>query len=150
MLIDEKFRVGAPVDKAWQFILDPAKMGPCVPGFVSATETEPDVWDLVMKVKVGIISLKMHAHMKVVEKTPPKHMKASGDGHDTLRAGTFHQETEVDLVPVGENETEIHYTMNVRMVGKLATFGEKIMRATAGKMGGEIAENIRKAIEAKP
>ena len=148
MLIEEKFSVKAPVDKAWRFILDPAKMGPCVPGYVSAKEVEPDVWDTVMKVKVGIISLKMHAHMKTLEKDPPRHMKAAGDGHDTLRAGSFYQETVVDLVPLSEGETEIRYTMNVRMLGKLATFGEKIIRATAGKMGAEIAENIRKSIEA--
>jgi len=148
MLIEEKFQVGAPIAKAWAFILDPGKVGPCMPGFVSATEVEPDVWDAVMKVKVGIISLKMHARTKIVEKDPPKHMKAAGEGHDTLKAGTFHQETVMDLVPISENVTEIRYSMSIRIVGKLATFGEKIMRATAGKMGTEVAANIRKAIEA--
>jgi uncharacterized protein len=150
MLIEEKFQVGAPVDKAWAFILNPGKVGPCMPGFVSATEVEPDLWDAVMKVKVGIISLKMYLRTKIVEKDPPKHMKAVGDGHDLLKAGTIHQETVMDLVPIGENVTEIRYSMNVRVVGKLATFGEKIMRSTAGKMGEEVAANIRKAIEALP
>ncbi|MHC5037129.1 MAG: CoxG family protein [Planctomycetota bacterium] len=148
MIIEETFVVQAPIDRVWTFMFDPKTMGPCVPGFVSATEVEADVFDVVTKVKVGIISLKMFSRIKIVEKNPPHHMKAAGDGHDKLRAGSFHQESEVDLKILSEEETEVRYSMNVRVVGKLATFGEKIMRMTANKMGGKIVENVKAQLEA--
>lgn len=148
MLIEETFTVKAPIQRVWDFMFDPKTMGPCVPGFVSADEVEKGVFDVVNKVKVGIISLKMRSRMQIVEEEAPRHMKAVGDGKDSLKAGSFHQESTVDLKDLGEGETEVRYSMNVRVVGKLATFGEKIMRATAAKMGGQIVENVRRTLEA--
>jgi carbon monoxide dehydrogenase subunit G len=150
MQIEETFTVKAPVSKVWAFMFDPRTMGPCVPGFVSATELEPGLFDVVMKVKVGIISLKMFTKTKIVEQDEPHHMKAMGDGHDRLKAGSFHQETTVDLKELSPEETEVRYAMNVRVVGKLATFGEKIIRATASKMGGKIVAKVKESLEAKP
>lgn len=150
MRIEESFLVKAPIERVWAFMTDPVRMGPCVPGFVSAEEVAEDVFDTVMKVKVGIISLKMFSRTKVEKKEPPRYMKASGDGHDKLKAGTFHQETTVELEPADGGATEVRYAMNVRVVGKLATFGEKIMRATAAKMGGKIVENVKRSLEEAP
>ena len=147
MIIEETFTVNAPIERVWDFMSDPSTMGPCVPGFVSADEVEPDVFDTVMKVKVGIISLKMFTRMRVVEKVPPTRMKSVGDGHDRLKAGTFHQESTVDLRTLDDGGTEVKYVMNVRVVGKLATFGEKIMRATAKKTGAKMAENLKQQLE---
>lgn len=147
MIVEETFVVNAPIERVWDFMSDPNAMGPCVPGFVSAEEVEPDLFDTVMKVKVGIISLKMFSRVRVVEKIRPTRMKSVGDGHDRLKAGTFHQESTVDLRPLDGGETEVKYVMNVRVVGKLATFGEKIMRATARKMGERLAANLKQRLE---
>ncbi len=53
----------------------------------------------------------------------------------------------MDLSEADGGGTQVKYAMNVRVVGKLATFGEKIMRVTAGKMGTKIVENVKTAIE---
>ncbi len=146
MEIDERFNVPAPIAKVWDFIIDPAKMGACVPGFVSATKIDDRNYEAVVAIRIGIIKLKMKAMTKFVEFDPPRHLKTSGDGHDWLKAGQFHQDSTIDLKELSPSETEIHYTANVRVVGKLATFGEKMMRLTAGKMGEEVARNIQQAI----
>ncbi len=147
MEIDEKFTVPAPIRKVWEFIIDPGKMGPCVPGFVSAKQLDDKTYEAVVGVKVGFFKLKMKSVTKFVEFEPPRHLKTSGDGHDWLKAGQFHQDSTIDLREISPRETEVHYTANVRVVGKLATFGEKMMRMTAGKMGEEVAKNIQKAIQ---
>lgn len=146
MDIDETFTVSAPIDKVWEFIISPDTMGPCVPGFHSAERIDDTTYDAVVKVKVGIIKLKMFARTRFVEVEPPRRLKTIGEGHDRLKAGKFHQESEIELREVSENETEVHYRASVRVVGKLATFGEKMMRLTASKMGEQVAQNIRDAI----
>jgi carbon monoxide dehydrogenase subunit G len=138
--------VNAPIEKVWDFIIDPQKMGPCIPGFVSAEKIDETTYKGVAKVKVGIIKLKMYATTRFTEVDPPRRLRTEGDGHDKLKAGKFHQESTIDLTAKGESETEVHYCASIRVVGKLATFGEKIMRMTAGKMGEQIAANIRDAI----
>jgi carbon monoxide dehydrogenase subunit G len=58
-------------------------------------------------------------------------------------AGTFSQETIVDIKEVAKNETEVAYTSKVNMVGRLATFGERIMRAKVDKVGKEFTDNLQ-------
>jgi carbon monoxide dehydrogenase subunit G len=48
---------------------------------------------------------------------------------------------------LSENETEISYRSEVMVVGKLATFGERIMRAKSKDLGKEFANNVQKKLE---
>jgi carbon monoxide dehydrogenase subunit G len=64
-------------------------------------------------------------------------------------AGTFTQETIVDLKEIAGGEVEIAYSSNVSMVGRLATFGERIMRAKVNKVGAEFTQNLQKKLESQ-
>jgi carbon monoxide dehydrogenase subunit G len=44
---------------------------------------------------------------------------------------------------------EFSYRMVVNIVGKFATFGERIMRAKAKELGSIFVQNVREKIEAK-
>jgi carbon monoxide dehydrogenase subunit G len=147
MLVEQKFRVKAPIQKVWEFILDPQKIGSCVPGCERIEVTGDNVYESSVRVRVGLISLTMKSKTTVTEKDPPRHLKSVTEGQDALKAGTIHQESVVDLKEVSPNEVEVFYSANTRVVGKLATFGEKIMRATAKKLGDQLAENIRARLE---
>lgn len=147
MLVEEKFRVKAPIQKVWEFMLDPEKIGPCVPGCEKIEVVGENVYESSVKVKVGLISLTMKSKTTVTEADPPRHLKSVTEGRDALKAGTFHQESMVDLTEISENKVEVSYSANTRVVGKLATFGEKIMRVTAKKLGEQFARNIQARLE---
>ena len=63
--------------------------------------------------------------------------------------GTFSQDTTVDLTEIGENEVEVAYNSNVSMVGRLATFGERIMRAKAKSVGEEFTSNLQEKLRSR-
>ncbi|MBW2056449.1 MAG: carbon monoxide dehydrogenase subunit G [Deltaproteobacteria bacterium] len=146
MLVEERFRVKAPIQEVWDFLVDPEKIGPCVPGCEKIEVVGENVYESSVKVKVGVISLTMKSRTTLTEVDPPRHLKSVTEGRDALKAGTLYQESVVDLSEVSENEVEISYSANTRVVGKLATFGEKVMRATAKKLGEEFARNIQAGI----
>ena len=54
---------------------------------------------------------------------------------------------QMDLTEISEKEVEVFYSANTRVVGRLATFGERVMRATAKKLGEQFAQNIRAKLE---
>lgn len=147
MLVEEKFRVKAPIQKVWQFMLDPEKIAPCIPGCEKIEVVGDNVYESSVKVKVGLISLTMKSKTTITEVDPPRHLKSVTEGQDALKAGTFHQESVVDLTEISQNEVEVFYSANTRVVGKLATFGEKIMRVTSKKLGEQFAKNIQAALE---
>ena len=147
MFVEERFHVKAPIQRVWQFMLDPEKIGPCIPGCEKIEVVGDNVYESSVKVKVGLISITMKSRTTITEVDPPRHLKSVTDGQDVLKAGTYHQESVVNLTEVSENEVEVSYSANTRVVGKLATFGEKIMRATSKKLGDQFAKNIRAGLE---
>ncbi|MBA7591714.1 hypothetical protein ES708_33875 [subsurface metagenome] len=100
-------------------------------------------WEGIVKQKVGPITVKLNFTQKLTELDPPRHVKAVGLGSAVGGAGTFTQETIVDLKEIAGGEVEIAYSSNVSLVGRLATFGERIMRAKVNKIGGQFIQNLQ-------
>jgi carbon monoxide dehydrogenase subunit G len=104
-------------------------------------------YETVVKQKVGPISVKLKFTTKITEMTPPRHLKAVGRGADVTKAGTFSQETIVDLTEISKDEVEVSYSSKVSLVGRLATFGERIMRAKAKSVGEEFTKNLQEKLK---
>lgn len=143
MLIEGKFTMKAPIQKVWDFMLAPGTLASCIPGAEKMEQVDDKTWEGIVKQKVGPISVKINFTQSLTEVDPPKHVKAIGRGAAMGGAGTFSQETIVDIKEVAKNETEVAYTSKVNMVGRLATFGERIMRAKVDKVGKEFTDNLQ-------
>ncbi|MBA7682824.1 hypothetical protein ES703_91179 [subsurface metagenome] len=55
----------------------------------------------------------------------------------------------VDLKETSPGEVEVAYKSNVMIVGRLATFGERIMRAKAKKVGEELIQNLENRLKSR-
>jgi carbon monoxide dehydrogenase subunit G len=106
-------------------------------------------WEGTVKQKVGPISVKLNFTQTLTEVDPPKHIKAVGRGSAVGGAGTFSQETIVDLKEIAGGEVEVAYSSKVSMVGRLATFGERIMRAKVNKIGEEFTRNLQEKLKSQ-
>lgn len=147
MLIEERFEVNAPAQKIWNFVISPELIGPCIPGLEKIDVLDKNTYETIVKVKVGFIKLKMKTKTVITEQDPPHHMKTVSDGKDALKAGDVHQEMTVDIKEKPDNVCEISYSANVRVTGKLATFGEKIMRSTTKKLSEQFIKNLKAKLE---
>jgi carbon monoxide dehydrogenase subunit G len=147
MKIEGKFTMKAPIQKVWDFLLAPGTLASCIPGAEKMEPVDDKTWEGVVKQKVGPIGVKLSFTQALTEVDPPKHVKAVGRGSAAGGAGTFTQETIVDLKEIAGGEVEVAYSSNVSLVGRLATFGERIMRAKVNKVGEEFITNLQKALE---
>jgi carbon monoxide dehydrogenase subunit G len=147
MLLEGKFTLKAPIKEVWDFLLEPGTLASCIPGAEKMEAVDDKTWEGTVKQKVGPISVKLNFTQSFTEADPPKHLKAVGRGSAAGGAGTFSQETTVDLSEPGQGETEISYTSNVSLVGRLATFGERIMRAKVKSVGEEFTNNLQKKLK---
>ncbi|HUT97234.1 MAG TPA: SRPBCC domain-containing protein [Dehalococcoidales bacterium] len=149
MLIEGKFTMKAPIQKVWDFLLAPGTLVSCIPGAEKMEPVDDKTWEGIVKQKVGPISVKLNFIQTMSEVTPPKHLKAVGKGSAMGGAGTFTQETIVDMKEIAGGEVEIAYSSKVNIVGRLATFGERIMRAKVKKVGEEFTSNLQKKLESQ-
>jgi carbon monoxide dehydrogenase subunit G len=147
MKMEGKFSLKAPIQKVWDFLLKPETLASCVPGAEKMEAIDDKTYESVVKQKVGPISVKLKFTTTLAEVNPPTHLKAVGRGADVTKAGNFTQETVVDLKEIAQGEVEISYMSDVQITGRLATFGERIMRAKAKKVGDEFVENLQNKLK---
>jgi carbon monoxide dehydrogenase subunit G len=146
MLIEGKFTLKAPIQEVWDFLLEPGTIVSCIPGAEKMVAIDDKTWEGIIKDKVGIISVKLNFTQTFAEVNPPKHLKAVGRGAALGGLGTFSQESIVDLTEVAKDEVEVSYKSTVNLVGRLATFGERIMRAKVDSKGAEFTSNLQKKL----
>jgi carbon monoxide dehydrogenase subunit G len=147
MLIEGKFTLKAPVQEVWDFLLEPGTLVLCIPGAQKMEAIDDKTWEGTIKQKVGPISVTLQFTQTFDEVEPPKHLRALGRGSALGGIGTFTQETIIDLTEVAKDEIEVAYKSNVSLVGRLATFGEKIMRAKVDRVGEEFINNLQEKLK---
>src|SRR3990170_163466 len=106
MLMAGKFIIKASIQKAWDNLLNPETLAACIPGCEKMEAIDEKTFYSVVKQKVGPISVRFRFTTTLTEVNPPTHMKAVGKGEDIGKAGTFSQETTVDLKEVSGGEVE--------------------------------------------
>ena len=147
MLIEERFRVGAPIQSVWDFLMDPEKLGSCIPGCEKVTSLDERNYLASVKAAVGPISLKFNIHTEILELNPPFNLRSVSKGEDNGKRGKVRQETIVEFIKISENETEVCYKSEVTVAGKLATFGFAIMRAKVKELSQKFANSVKEKLE---
>jgi carbon monoxide dehydrogenase subunit G len=131
----------------WDTVLKPETLAACLPGAEKVVAVDDKTYDCVVKQSVGPISVKLQFRMILEEKRPPNYVRAVGSGEALGKMGTFTVKLEVTLTQAGE-EVEVVYKTDANIVGKLATFGERIMRAKAKTIGEEFTKNLQSKLMA--
>ena len=80
--------------------------------------------------------------------TPPNHLELDGEGEDITKLGHFKQKTVVDLTEIAGGEVEVAYKADVNIVGKLAMFGDRIMKSKARDVEKEFTKNLQEKLKA--
>lgn len=151
MEIEETFFVRAPVRKVWEFLVDsPEGLVSCIPGCEKIERINEKTYLSVVSVRVGPVSVRFEFQTTLMEMDAPWRFKAIGKGMAKGLAGKmgeFHQESFVELKEISENRSEVHYKATISVMGKLATFGNKIMMAKAREMGEKFVFSLKGNLE---
>ncbi len=152
MIIEGKFKVNAPIQTLWETVMNPETLQECIPGAERIERLDDKRYECVVKQKVGPISVRFKFKSIITEVSAPYHVEMKGEGEDIGKAGRFTQKTTIDLREVGDNEVEVSYVCNANIAGKLAMFGDRILKAKAKKIEAEFTEALKKKLSliAKP
>ena len=147
MIIEGRLTLKAPIQKLWDTLLDPETLRECVPGAEKIERLDERTYDCTVKQKVGPISVRFKFKNSLTKMEPPTHLEMEGEGEDIGKAGRFVQRTSIDLKENESGEVEVSYSCKANIVGKLAMFGDRIMKARAKKVEREFTEALQKKLQ---
>jgi carbon monoxide dehydrogenase subunit G len=132
----------------WEFLVDPARLAPCLPGCQSLEVVDANTYRVTLSVKVGFLSTTQDMRMTVVEMDRPRRLVAVGRGEDRRLGSQVDVRSTLDLSPGATvSSTLVHYRSEVKVLGRLGSVGDAVMKVKAAELAGEFATRVRRAIE---
>jgi carbon monoxide dehydrogenase subunit G len=147
VILEGGFKLSAPIDKLFDFVIKPETILACLPGAETVNLLDSTTYECVMKQKVGPVSVKMKSINKLTKVEKPNHVEVEGEGDDVTKLGHFKQKMVVDLNEVSPGQVEIKYRVDVNIVGKLAMFGDRIMKALAKDVEKEFTKRLQEKLK---
>jgi carbon monoxide dehydrogenase subunit G len=133
MDLTNEFRVGIPVEQAWQVLTDVERIAPCMPG-AQLQEIEGDEYRGVVKVKVGPITAQYKGKATFVEKDDDGHRAVlRAEGRDTRGQGNANATITATLVSDGDG-THVTVATDLQVTGRVAQFGRGVMADVSAKL----------------
>ncbi len=141
MQMNDSQRVPAAQAKVWAALNDPAILKKCIPGCERLEKVSPTEMTAAVVVKVGPVKANFTGKVILSDIDPPNGYRISGEGSGGV-AGFAKGGATVKLTPDGPDATNLQYTVDAHIGGKLAQLGSRLIDATARKLAGEFFEAL--------
>ncbi len=130
--------VGA--EKAYSALQDPALLVQCMPGCEKLEEVGPGEYAMRMKMVLAAISGQFEGKVRIADPNPPVSFQLIVEGNGKI--GFMKGTGAMQLQPVSESVTEVHYQGDVEVGGTLATVGARLIEPTSKMMIKKFFEKI--------
>jgi carbon monoxide dehydrogenase subunit G len=137
--LTNEFRVGVPVERAWEVLTDVERIAPCMPG-AQLQEIEGDEYRGIVKVKVGPITAQYKGAARFAEQDEAGHRAVlRAEGRETRGQGNARATITAQLEPDGDG-TKISVVTDLTITGRVAQFGRGVLADVSTKLLGQFAD----------
>ena len=142
MELADTFRVQASNSKVWELLWDLPRLAACLPGCEGIEEIDETTYRAHIKQSVGPFKVAMAMDIIIQEVTPKSRIVMAGGGDDRKGTRLKLNRAELEVAPVSDTESEVSYTMDVTLFGRMATLGYPVVKRKAGEMREEFTRRI--------
>lgn len=133
MKIENEFTVDAPVQRAWEAMLDLERVATCLPG-AAIEEAADGEYQGTMAVKLGPISARYRGTVKIEEADEENHRAVlTASGRETRGQGSA-SATIISTMSEENGTTRVRVETDVQVTGRVAQFGRGIMQDVAEEL----------------
>ncbi|WP_417269980.1 CoxG family protein [Celeribacter sp.] len=129
----------------WTHLNDADTLASAIPGCESLTGSPEEGFEAVVKQKVGPVKAKFKGKVTLSDIVAPESYTITGEGTGGV-AGFAKGAAQVRLAEV-EGGTELSYTVDAKVGGKLAQLGGRIIDSFARKMADQFFDNFQAQID---
>jgi carbon monoxide dehydrogenase subunit G len=128
MNLDATYVFHAPVDKAWDLLMDTTAIGECLPGCRGLQPIGNDRYEVELGVAIAAIAGNFKGTVALEDKVPPQSYTLVIDG--TGRQGFVKGHARVTLVADG-GDTQVHIAAQADVGGMMARVGQRLLEGVA-------------------
>src|SRR5215207_203579 len=152
MKLENEFTVDAPVDDAWNVMLDLERVTPCLPGAQLTEQTGDGEHKGTMRVKLGPVTQDYEGTVWFEETDESQHRAVlRADGQDARGQGTASATITSTLQEEnGGSSTRVRVETDLQITGQAAQFGQGVQQDVAEKIMGQFAECLEKESRSRP
>lgn len=133
MRLEHNFTVAAPLDRAWDVLLDLDRIVPCMPG-AALTSHEGDEFTGTVRVKLGPVVMTFAGKGRFVERDAAAHrMVIEAAGRDTKGAGSARANINATLRADGD-ATAVAVLTDLTISGRVAQFGRGMIADVSSRL----------------
>ena len=143
--MENEFTVDAPVEQAWETLLDLERITPCLPG-AALEEESGDEYKGTMTIRLGPVTQKYNGTVSF-EETDEEARRAvlRADGKDARGQGTA-SATITSTLSEQDGGTKVRVETDMHLTGRAAQFGRGVQQEVATKLINQFAECLEKEI----
>ncbi|MCA9107636.1 MAG: carbon monoxide dehydrogenase subunit G [Planctomycetales bacterium] len=144
MQFEGKYEIPASPDKIWEMLNNPEVLKRCIPGCEELTATTPTHYEAVVCLKVGVVKARFKGQAEMRNQTPPNSCEIVFSGSGGI-AGMASGTAGIEISPATTGAT-LEYITDVRIGGKIAQIGSKLLNSTAKRLSNQFFENLASEI----
>src|SRR5712692_10530395 len=147
MIFEDRFTVQSPVAKVWAFLRDPQQVAQCIPGTESIDVIDYRHYHVVAGSRVAFLSVSFAMNVTVTEIEEPIRLVSLAEGMDARIKERVKLRSTLALEPRGAEATDVSYSIDLTVFGKLASLGFAVIKGKAGQMTADFAACIKTRLE---
>jgi len=146
--IEERFDVQAPVERVWEYLIDPKRVVECLPGAQLLEQKDDGSFLGAIKVKVGPLAMSYKGQGKFTEINAETHqVRMVGDAREVSGSGSTKVSMLSTVTPLASGGCEISVSADVDLVGKIVQFGRGMIEEVSRQMFKQFSECVKKKLE---
>ena len=146
--IEERFEVQAPVERVWQYLIDPKRVVHCLPGAELLEQQDERTFLGAIKVKVGPLAMSYKGQAKFTEINEETHqVRMVGDAREVGGSGSTKVSMLSTVSPLASGGAEVLVTADIDLVGKIVQFGRGMIEEVSRQMFRQFSTCVRQQLE---
>jgi carbon monoxide dehydrogenase subunit G len=142
MLIEGTFAIGGTRDQVWAALTDLPAAAPLFPGCETIEPAGEGVYRAVAVARVGPIKTRLIGKITVVEQLSGESMATRVEGQDAVTGSHVRANLRFSLASGSAGSTDVRYTADVLLAGRLGNIAHAIVRETAAVMLDEFVRRL--------
>jgi len=140
--LENRFEVGAPLDKAWVLLNDIPRVVPCMPGAELTETLDANAWKGIVHVRLGPVALQFgtdvareaadDTHHRVVLVTKARELRGRGSAQARIESS----------LSEADGRTSVEILTDLDLQGAVAQFGRGLVPEIAAQLTKQFADNL--------
>ncbi|HEU4563978.1 MAG TPA: SRPBCC family protein [Gemmatimonadaceae bacterium] len=147
-VIQEKFRVQAPADSVWSYLIDPRRVVDCLPG-AELVEVVDEVTFLgKVKIKVGPVTAGYTGQARFAQLThDERRVQIVAEAKEAGGAGAARMTMTSQVLAVADGMAEVIVESRMDVAGKIIQFGRGMVEGVSRQLFRQFSQCIRGQLE---